>query len=375
MEKLMSEPTVELRPSQLVQAVQKGIVTAEQSATLWAFLSDPGRSTVVRDGQVVGAPRFDFTHVLYYFGGMLAIGAMSLFMTLSWQAFGRWGVFGLALAYFVGCWLAAQNLLKRGLRVPAGILATIGIVLIPLMVWCLQHAFGMWPDGGVGNDRYSDYHKYIDWRWITLELATLAAAAVMLWKFRLPFMVMPVAVTLWYMSMDVAYFLMRDGDPWGSGSWEFRRNISLVFGLITCLIAAWVDMRCRQSRRINPQALTSQDFAFWLYIFGAIMAWGGLSAQNSGSQWGKVIYCLINVGMIFLGAVIARRVFTILGALGVVGYLGYLSHQVFQNSLGFAVMLTLLGLSLVAVGVWWQRNEANIALKLAKFRPAWLKDS
>jgi hypothetical protein len=374
----MTEPTVELRPSQLVQAVQKGIVTAEQSATLWAFLSDPSRSTVVREGQVVGAPRFDFTHVLYYFGGMLAIGAMSLFMTLSWQAFGRWGVLALAAAYFLACWLVAQNLLKRGLRVPAGILATIGIVLVPLMTWCIQHALGMWPEsggGGVGNDRYSDYHKYIDWRWIFLELATLAAAAVMLWKFRLPFMVMPVAVTLWYMSMDVPHMLVAGGDNWSSESWELRKNISLVFGLITCLVAAWVDMRCRRSRRINPQAPSSQDFAFWLYIFGAIMAWGGLSAQNSGSQWGKVIYCLINVAMIFAGAVIQRRVFTILGAFGVVGYLGYLSHQVFQNSLGFAVALTFLGLSLVAVGIWWQRNEGNIALKLAKFRPSWLRDA
>ena len=42
-------------------------------------------------------PRFSFTHVLYYFGGMLAIGAMSCSMTLGWQRFGDWGVFFIAL--------------------------------------------------------------------------------------------------------------------------------------------------------------------------------------------------------------------------------------------------------------------------------------
>ena len=64
------------------------------------------------------------------------------------------------------------------------------------------------------------------------------------------------------------------------------------------------------------------------------MFWGGLSLRSSGSQLAKLGYGLLNAGLVFWGAAIGRRVFTILGALGVAGYLGYLSHRVFQDSLG-----------------------------------------
>jgi hypothetical protein len=137
-------------------------------------------------------PAFSFTNTLYYFGGMLASGAL-----------------------------------------------TLAVCLVPLAAWAFQSGIGLWPEGG--PDSYRDYHRYIDWRWLTLELATLAAAVVLLYRYKLPFMVMPVAVTIWYLSMDVAHMLMRkDGFDW-----EFTRDVSLVFGLATCAIAVWVELRTR----------------------------------------------------------------------------------------------------------------------------------
>jgi hypothetical protein len=226
----------------------------------------------------------------------------------------------------------------------------------------VQSLLGLWPPGG--DSSFAAYHTVINWRWLTLEFATLAAGAVMLWRFQLPFMVMPLAVTVWYMSMDVAHALMQKE----GFDWQFSRDVSLVFGIATCALAMWVDVRSRRSTR----AASRQDFAFWLYLFGAIMFWGALSLSDSGSEWGKFAYCLINVALIFGGAAIDRRVFTVLGALGVAGYLGYLAHRVFQNSLLFPFALTLLGLGLVALGVWWQRHEAAIHQRMVRLLP-WLK--
>src|SRR5256885_12747810 len=84
-----SERMGTIRRSQLDGAVRAGILSAAQADRLVAFLG-------VDAAQPSGAPgpRFSFVHVLYYLGGMIAIGAMSIFMTLGWNALGGWGGVG-----------------------------------------------------------------------------------------------------------------------------------------------------------------------------------------------------------------------------------------------------------------------------------------
>jgi len=372
---------VKLQNADLQMAVRDGLISAQQAQALWLRWAGPERTLETRPAgigprvttsepaplaplsAVDSGPRFSFTNTLYYFGGMVAIGAMTLFMTLGWQKFGHWGLLVIALAYLFACLKVADHLLRQQLPTPAGILAALAVCLVPLAVWALQSGLGLWPPGGPAS--YRDYHVYIDWRWLTLEFATLAAGVVMLWRYRLPFMVMPVAVTVWYMYMDAASALMQQQ----GFDWAFYRDMSLVFGIATCAMAMWVDVRTRRAH----DAVWRQDFAFWLYIFGALMFWGGLSLRDSGSEWGKFIYMLINVGLVFWGATLGRRVFTVLGALGVAGYLGYLSHRVFQDSLWFPFALTVLGLGLVTLGIWWQRHEAHIHNQLSLWLPTGLR--
>lgn len=75
-----------------------------------------------------------------------------------------------------------------------------------------------------------------------MELGTLMVGIILAWIYRYPFMIMPIAVTLWYMSMDIAAML---GD--GQFDFELRAMVSMYFGLITVLIAFWVDVRSSQS--------------------------------------------------------------------------------------------------------------------------------
>ncbi len=370
--------SLSLRHADLQDAVRAGLITAEQAQGLWEHWAGQARMQETQPAPLAelapptpaapvapaaaAAPRFSFTYVLYYFGGMVAIGAMTLFMTLGWQRFGNGGLLAIALGYLLASLKVADHLKARHLVTPAGILATLAVCLVPLAVFALQGALGLWPPGGPQS--YRAYHELIDWRWLTLEFATLAAGAVMLWRYRLPFMAMPIAVTIWYLYMDLTNALMQNH----GFEWEFTRDMSLLFGLATCCIAMWVDVRSRRA-----QGEWRQDFAFWLYIFGAIMFWGGLSLRSSGSELAKLGYGLLNAGLVFWGAAIGRRVFTILGALGVAGYLGYLSHRVFQDSLLFPFALTLLGLAVVGLGIWWQRHEHAIEQRLSGWLPAGLR--
>jgi hypothetical protein len=217
-------------------------------------------------------------------------------------------------------------------------------------------ALGFWAEGHV----YRDYHTYIDWRWLLMELATLAAGAVMLWRYRLPFLVMPVAVTLWYMSMDLAPFLFG-GEYF---NWELRKFVSLWFGLLMILLAFWVDIRSRHD----------QDYAFWLYLFGVIAFWGGLSLMKSDSELNKFLYFCINLLLIVIGAVLSRRVFAVFGGLGCAGYLGYLAYDVFKDSLLFPFVLTLIGLGVIYLGILWQRHEGQISARLRDWLPTAVRE-
>ncbi len=349
----------------LQDAVAAGVLDRSQADALWAFwrAGAPGTAAARDPGTV----RFSFGHTLYYFGGLLAIGAMSLFMTLSWDAIGPWGVCILALAYGVACWIAAEMLLQRGLSIPAGLLGALAVCLVPVAVWAGQHALGLWPElaGGISGQRYSQYHQWIDGRWLTLEIATLLVGGALLVRLRLPFMVMPLAVTLWYMSMDLSRFPARPESDW---DWAHARLVSLVFGIAMCLLAGAVDVYRRRRG--------GADFSTWLYLFGAITAWSALSFAETSTPWTRLVYALFNGGLVLFGAVIGRRIFTVLGAFGVAFYLGYLAFELFEDSLLFPLALSVLGLGLVAAGVWWQKHETAIQDRIAACLPkAWRQAS
>ena len=69
-------------------------------------------------------PGFDLVHVLYYFGGLIVIGAVSWFMTATWDALGPNGI--LVMSVLIGAaLLALGNTLWRrseATRVPGGLL-------------------------------------------------------------------------------------------------------------------------------------------------------------------------------------------------------------------------------------------------------------
>lgn len=356
------EPIVMLRRATLAQAAGQGVISEVQAAALWSAWSvDPA----LHAPAAAAGPAFGFTNVLYYFGGLLAIASMSIFMTLGWADLGPAGLLAITLVNIVLCLAGARRLEQRSLPIPASILATLAIVMVPLATWCLQHLLGLW-QAGFEFDRFSDYHTYVDGRWLTLEAVTLAAALAMLVRHRHPFMVMPVAVTLWYASMDLARRVAMASAPAYVDEWRLYRDVSLVFGLLTCVAAIGIELRGRA-------AGSRKDFAFWLYMFGVLMFWSSLSSLGDGALSGLLVYGLVNVAMVFFGAAIGRRVFTVFGGLGTAGFIGDLAHRLFADSLVFPFAMCLLGLGIVALGVWWQRHEAALQQRLAAHLPAFLR--
>ncbi|QCF26930.1 DUF2157 domain-containing protein [Hydrocarboniclastica marina] len=324
----------------LDDAAEKQIITAGQAEALHAYLA----------ALPTTGPTFNFTNLLYYLGGLIAIGAMTLFMTLGWESFGGWGIFFIALAYAgVGLKLTG-SFRDKGHAIPAGICATFVVALTPLAIYGLQQALGLWPDESV----YRDYHRYIKWHWLYMELGTLVVGLLLAWMYRYPFLMMPIAVTLWYMSMDVAAMIM--GEQY---DFHFRALVSMYFGILMIFIAFWVDLRSRRQ----------VDYAFWLYLFGVVAFWSGVTAQESSTELSKFLYFCTNMLMIGVGIVVVRRVFVIFGAVGACIYLGHLAWDVFRDSWFFPVALSVIGLLIIYLGVQWQKHEKAITRQARRLLP------
>ncbi|MCB1713780.1 MAG: DUF2157 domain-containing protein [Candidatus Competibacteraceae bacterium] len=324
----------------LDNAVKQGLIDASQAEPLWQYFNAQG----------VRQARFQLSHLLYYLGGLIAISALSIFVTWAWELLGGWGLLLIAVFYIVLALALTEYLLQRQLPVPAGLTAALAVALTPLAVYGLQKSLGFWPDAAI----YKDYHDFISWRWILMELATLAVGAILLWRYRLPFLIMPVAVTLWYMSMDLVPFLFSF-----EFTWELRRDFSLWFGLLMLMLAFGVDLRF--GRR--------PDFAFWLYLFGMLAFWCGLSLRDSDSELAKFGYCLLNIMLLLLGTALRRRVFVVFGGCGIALYLGYLANEVFQDSLLFPVVLSFIGLGIIGLGILWQKYQEQLGQTLRQLLP------
>ena len=335
---------MDVTKKQLNAAAEENIISPQQAEALYEFL--------VSQSQDV--PRFTFTHVLYYLGGLIAIGAMTLFMTLGWESFGGAGIFSISVLYAAVGLKIANTLSLKKLAIPAGICATFVVCLTPLGIYGLQQWLGVWPDGSV----YREYHRYIKWHWLYMELGTLVIGVMLAWKYKYPFLVMPIAVTLWYMTMDVTVMIAGEDI-----TWELRNLVSLYSGLLMIGLAFWVDMRSHHKA----------DYAFWIYIFGVIAFWVGLSFQYSDNELSKFIYFCINLFMISVGVLLVRRVFVVFGALGSCGYLGHLAFDVFKDSWLFPIALSAIGLGIIYLGILWQKHEKAITQASRSLLPASLR--
>lgn len=192
-----------------------------------------------------------------------------------------------------------------------------------------------------------------------MELSTLAVGTILAWKYKYPFLMMPIAVTLWYLSMDVTAMISG-----GDFDWALRKLVSMYSGLLMIALAFWVDIRSRNKA----------DYAFWIYLFAVIAFWGGMSLQHSDSELSKLIYFSINLFMIAVGVILVRKVFVVFGAIGCCGYIGHLASDIFKDSWLFPITLTALGLLVIYLGILWQKHEQSITDRARNILPVPLRE-
>lgn len=332
---------LKLHTDDFTAAEQAGLLQPGQTQQLLAFLRERQRSR----------PGFHLAHVALYGGALLVMAALGWLLNNAWQQAGDSALLLLSGSYILGLTLAGRLLWQRGEEIAGGLLAAVAVSLVPLACHALLSIGDLWP-GPHAPENYRHYYEYVQGNWLLLELATLIAGALMLRMLPFPFITLPMALALWFMSMDLSELLH------GSAfSWEQRRQVSLGFGLVVLLGSLLVDGRSRR------------DFAFWGYLAGLLAFWGALSLSDSDNEWAKAGYCLINLLLIGIAILLRRPLFMVFGALGVAAYLGYLSYRVFSDSLLFPIVLSLIGLALVALALLYQKHRQRLSQRLRHALP------
>lgn len=285
-------------------------------------------------------PRFDFLNVAYYAGALLVIGSMGWFMTNGWEQFGGYGLASIAFFYAIIFYLVGYYIwFKKNLsKIIGGLFFTMAVCMTPLAIYGLQRGSGFWLQEDPGM--YREVYIWIRGSWILMALGTCMVGSITMYLIPFTFLAAPVAVALWFMSMDLAPLLLKSE----LYSWNDRASISMIFGMGILALSYLLDRR------------TKEDYSFWMYIFGGLAFWGGLSSMDSDSEFSKFIYFSINIALIVLSVWLERRIFIILGTLGVFGYLGHLSGHVFKESLLFPFILSLIGLGMMYLTYLYQRN-------------------
>ncbi len=333
-------------------AVDAGL-TREEASKLWNRLEE----------RAMSRPGFDMVHVLYYAGALTVIAAMTIFMTTAWSLIGASALFTFAALYFILFLMLAEWMSRRpGLKVPAGLVATMAVAMVPLVIYAVQEWFQLWPDDQKPLE-YREFHIWVRGMWFQMEIWTLIAGALILARYKYPFIVMPMAVCLWYLSMDIAPLILaelRSSSISAEEHFDFRKLVSLIFGAGMLTLAYAVDRR------------TKLDYAFWFYFFGLISFWGSLMLLDRDNELTRFMYAMVNVGLIGLGVFLSRKIFLVFGGIGICLYIGHLAVSVFDNSLLFPMIVAALGLGIVGLGFALYRHGKRWESAILATLPPWM---
>jgi len=194
-------------------------------------------------------------------------------------------LFGYAGEYF---WFNKQP------QIVGGLFTTISVCISPVITYAVQRYFNYWLTNTPG---------------LLEEITIVFYGLASIYFIRFPFLTAPIYWALFAFSqLDLAQLI------YGVNPTEANyANVSVIFGAVMLIPAFLID-----------RVPSTQDFAFWPYLFGVAAFWGGLSTEFFypiyTSMAFKIFYFAVNIVMMLLSVALQRKVFLFSGAAGSIGY-------------------------------------------------------
>jgi hypothetical protein len=342
----------------LEQWVEKGLITPEQLTNIRSHIEAAG--SVAEQVQAGPEQRkgLNFVSLAYYFGGFMILLAYTIFMGLQWESLEFTGQIAISLFTIVVLWAIGYFLQRSGFRIAGGLLIFAGTGIVPLFVFTVQRALGIWLDDQ--TYAYMEFYRIVAQTWILLELISIGVAVIVIWRVRFTLISLLIAFWTWFLSMDITRWVSQS-DYW---TWSDREQIvSTTIGVGMLGLGVWLQRR------------TKQDYSFWFYLFGHIIVLSHLSALTLNREgFLGIVYLAVYISFVVASVWLQRRVFLVFGAIGCYSYLSYLAFRVFEGALGFVFALGVIGLLIVLTAVGYQKYLRSwLENQLARYRVAAVK--
>jgi hypothetical protein len=339
---------VQITKAELDAAAQAGAMSVHDVESLWYYLADKELAQAA-EPEKVGSSKFDLGKLAWYSGATLVLIAMAWLVERVGTAYGELAVCFMVVAYAIGfSFLGYKLRFADGLKTPGGILYALAVLMVPPAYMSLVVATGF-------GDSLSDSGLAL-----SVELLTLAVALPTIYFVRSSVLSAVIYFILWSSSMTIAEIFAHPayGSLGGLFS-NYYLTVSMVVGLGIIISAVVVDLKFGRT----------EDYSYWGYLFGVAAFWVSLSLFDSGSEFGKFLYFLINQGLMVASILLRRTVFLWAGAVGSIWYIGYVLYSFFSGSILFPIVLIILGLAVIICGIKYRRHQPVIEAYFAAFLP------
>lgn len=283
-------------------------------------------------------PKCNLSATLLYIGSTIAILSMTWFYISSLNSSTSLLISIIyALIFFITggyCWYAKK------LRVPGGLLFSLGIVMVPIIVYSLQNFLNWLPTTLPSG--CTSFYCWINSNWVPMEICTLLVACLVLYFIRFPFITVLIYSTISFMFMDAIHLF---DDP-SNNHWVYYCAASITIGSLLNVLG------------FSLYRKNQKDFGFWSYLFGMFLCWIGLTAWDIQTELGYFTYFLINLAFLLLSGFFHRKIFMLFGSLGIVYYISHLAY-IFADSLMFSYFLGAIGFSIIMLATFLLRSRKS----------------
>jgi hypothetical protein len=329
---------MEISKEDLLLAAQKTALEPQQIESLWEALEQ--QNPPLADKIAGPKSEFNAAKVTYYVGAFIALFSLPLFLSQLWERVGYGGSLAIFAAYATAFAFFGWKLTKKNEKIAGGVLWTLFLCMIPFIVYCGQQLLGLWPTSSEFIDIF-DQSKSTSGNAIVIELITLAAGFIVLKYNRLPLLLFPISLAVFFLFSDATIWLFKENPFDALHLYKWSSLASGIFLILLGILFQWKEV-------VAP---------FWAYFFGLIALESALMLFLYKTEVDRLLFYFINLFLLFLALGLESRVLAILVACVLFSSFGALLYFNEPTLMMTKASLILIGILIVIFGLLSKRQR------------------